>query len=53
MDIGEERTVVAGLVGHYTEAELPGKQVVLVANLEPIKLMGVERANLHHLTLLP
>ena len=42
MDIGEERTVVAGLVGHYTEAELTRKQVVLVANLEPIKLMGVE-----------
>ena len=42
VDIGEERTVVAGLVGHYTEAELTGKQVVLVANLEPIKLMGVE-----------
>jgi methionyl-tRNA synthetase len=42
VDIGEERTVVAGLVGHYTEGELTGKQVVLVANLEPVKLMGVE-----------
>ena len=42
VDIGEERTVVAGLVGHYLETDLWGKQVVLVANLEPVKLMGVE-----------
>ena len=42
VDIGEERTVVAGLVGHYSEEDLRGKQVVLMANLEPVKLMGVE-----------
>jgi methionyl-tRNA synthetase len=42
VNIGEERTVVAGLVGHYTEEDLAGKQVVVVANLEPAKLMGVE-----------
>jgi methionyl-tRNA synthetase len=42
VDIGEERTVVAGIVGHYSEKDLLGKQVVLVANLEPAKLMGVE-----------
>jgi methionyl-tRNA synthetase len=42
VDIGEERTVVAGIVGHYSEKDLVGKQVVLVANLEPAKLMGVE-----------
>ncbi|MFH1350446.1 MAG: methionine--tRNA ligase [Pseudomonadota bacterium] len=42
VDIGEERTVVAGLAGHYSEKSLLGKQVVLVANLEPAKLMGVE-----------
>ncbi|UCF55737.1 MAG: methionine--tRNA ligase subunit beta, partial [Deltaproteobacteria bacterium] len=42
VDIGEERTVVAGLVGHYLETDLWGKQVVLVANLEPVKLMGVK-----------
>ena len=42
VDIGEERTVVAGLVGHYTEEDLVEKQVVLVTNLEPVKLMGVE-----------
>ena len=42
VDIGEERTVVAGLVGHYSEKELEGRQVVVVANLQPVKLMGVE-----------
>jgi methionyl-tRNA synthetase len=42
VDMGEERTVVAGILGHYSLDELPGKQVVLVANLKPAKLMGVE-----------
>ena len=42
LDIGEERTVVAGLAGLYSEPDLVGKQVVVVANLEPVKLMGVE-----------
>jgi methionyl-tRNA synthetase len=42
VDIGEERTVVAGISGHYSEDDLIEKQVVLVANLEPVKLMGVE-----------
>ncbi|HEJ84180.1 MAG TPA: methionine--tRNA ligase subunit beta, partial [Desulfobacteraceae bacterium] len=42
VDIGEERTVVAGLKGHYTEEALIGKEVLLVANLKPATLMGVE-----------
>lgn len=42
VDIGEERTVVAGIKGHYTEEDLLDRQVILVANLEPAKLMGVE-----------
>jgi methionyl-tRNA synthetase len=42
VDIGEERTVVAGLKGHYGEADLVGKQVLLVANLKPATLMGVK-----------
>jgi methionyl-tRNA synthetase len=42
VDIGEERTVVAGLAGIYGEADLVGKQVVVLANLEPVSLMGVE-----------
>ncbi len=42
VDMGEERTVVAGISGFYSKKDLIEKQVVLVANLEPIKLMGVE-----------
>ena len=42
VDIGETGTVVAGLAGVYAEADLIGKQVVVLANLEPVTLMGVE-----------
>jgi len=42
VDIGEERTVVAGILGHYSDNDLIGRQVVVVANLAPAKLMGVE-----------
>jgi methionyl-tRNA synthetase len=38
----ERRTVVAGIAEHYAPADLVGKKVVVVANLEPAKLMGVE-----------
>ncbi len=36
----EERTVVAGIAQNYSPEELIGKKVVLVANLQPAKLMG-------------
>jgi methionyl-tRNA synthetase len=42
VDLGEERTIVAGLAGIYSEESLVGKQVVVVANLEPATLMGME-----------
>ncbi|MGE5842780.1 MAG: methionine--tRNA ligase [Deltaproteobacteria bacterium] len=42
VDLGEERTIVAGLAGLYDETDLVGKQVVVIANLEPATLMGVE-----------
>jgi methionyl-tRNA synthetase len=42
VDVGEQRTVVAGLARIYAEADLIGKQVVVLANLEPVTLMGVE-----------
>jgi methionyl-tRNA synthetase len=38
----EERTIVAGIAGKYTPEELVGRKVVIVANLQPAKLMGVE-----------
>ncbi len=43
VDLGDhKRTLVAGLKSHYTIEELTGKTVVVVANLEPAKLRGIE-----------
>ena len=44
IDIGEAepRTVVSGIAEHYAPEQLPGQQVVLVANLAPRKMRGVE-----------
>ena len=39
---GEERTVVSGIKKWYAPADLVGKTVVLVANLKPATLCGVE-----------
>ena len=39
---GEQRQVVAGIGKKYTPEELIGRTVVIVANLKPAKLMGVE-----------
>ncbi|MBN2533546.1 MAG: hypothetical protein JXB88_11665 [Spirochaetales bacterium] len=38
----EERTIVSGLVPYYSAEELLGKNIILVANLKPAKLRGVE-----------
>jgi methionyl-tRNA synthetase len=41
--VGEEtRTLVAGVAEHYTPADLVGRKVVIVANLAPATLMGIE-----------
>ena len=43
VDLGyEQRTVVSGLVPYYKQDELIGKKVILVANLKPAKLRGIE-----------
>ena len=39
---GEERTVVSGIAKYYTPEEMVGKSVVLVSNLKPAKLRGIE-----------
>ncbi|MDR2634315.1 MAG: methionine--tRNA ligase [Treponema sp.] len=39
---GEERVIVSGLVPFYTPEELLGKRIILVYNLKPAKLRGVE-----------
>jgi methionyl-tRNA synthetase len=38
----EERTIVAGIGTKYAPEELVGRKVVIVANLQPAKLMGIE-----------
>jgi methionyl-tRNA synthetase len=38
----EERTVVSGIAPWYRPEELIGKQVILVANLKPARIRGVE-----------
>lgn len=42
IDIGQERTIVAGIAKDYTPEQLVGKSIVIVANLKPAKLMGIE-----------
>lgn len=42
VDIGEERQVVAGIAQTHSPEDIIGKQVILVANLQPAKLMGIE-----------
>ncbi|CUU03106.1 methionyl-tRNA synthetase [Candidatus Kryptobacter tengchongensis] len=38
----EQRQIVAGIGKHYKPEDLIGKKVVIVANLKPAKLMGIE-----------
>jgi len=43
VDLGNEsRVLVAGIARQYSTEDLMGKQVVVVTNLEPARLMGVE-----------
>jgi methionyl-tRNA synthetase len=39
---GEERTIVSGLVGHYTEEDLFHKRIIVAYNLKPAKLRGIK-----------
>jgi len=38
----EERTIVAGIAQYYTPEEVVGRLVLIVANLKPVELMGVQ-----------
>jgi len=42
IDVGEERTIVAGMGKDYRPEDLVGRQIAVVVNLKPAKLMGVE-----------
>lgn len=43
VDLGsEERTIVAGIKTSYAKEELQGKAIIIVSNLEPAKIAGIE-----------
>ncbi len=43
VDIGDEvRTIVAGIATHYQAADLVGRRIVVLANLQPRKVRGIE-----------
>lgn len=43
LEVGSEiRQVVSGIAKHYTPQEMIGKHVILIANLKPVKLRGIE-----------
>jgi len=39
---GEKRQIIAGVAEHYAPSDLIGKTIIIVANLEPAKIMGLE-----------
>ena len=39
---GEKRQIIAGIGKAYSPEDLTGKQIIIVANLEPRSLMGLE-----------
>jgi methionine--tRNA ligase beta chain len=39
---GEVRQAVAGIAQHYSPKELEGKQVAVIANLQPKKMFGID-----------
>ncbi|MEP6595724.1 MAG: methionine--tRNA ligase, partial [Ginsengibacter sp.] len=43
VDLGsEKRIIVSGIALHFTPEEIIGKQVVVIANLAPRKMRGIE-----------
>jgi methionyl-tRNA synthetase len=38
---GERRTIVAGIAEHYSPEELMDKHIIVIANMKPVKLMGI------------
>lgn len=47
IEVGNEsRQLVAGIAEHYTPEEMVGKVIVIVANLKPAKIRGIESAGM-------
>lgn len=42
VDIGEPRQIISGIAKSYAPEDLVGRKVVIVANLDPRMMMGLE-----------
>ncbi|HFE62872.1 MAG TPA: methionine--tRNA ligase subunit beta, partial [Caldithrix sp.] len=43
IEVGEEeRQIIAGIAQHYSPKEMVGKTIIIVANLQPAKIRGIE-----------
>ena len=42
VDIGEPRQILSGIAKWYAPEDLVGKQILMIANLEPRMMMGLE-----------
>ena len=43
VDLGsEQRTIISGIAQHYTPEDMVGRTVILIANLKPAKIRGIE-----------
>ena len=42
----ESRQIVAGIAKHYAPEELVGRRIIVVANLKPAKLRGIESSGM-------
>jgi methionyl-tRNA synthetase len=42
VDIGEPRQILSGIAKSYAPEDLVGREVVIIANLEPRMMMGME-----------
>jgi len=38
----EKRQIVAGIAKHYAPEDLVGKKIIVVKNLKPAKILGIE-----------
>jgi len=41
IDIGEKRTIIAGIAENYTSEDLIGRQIIVVVNLKPARILGI------------
>ncbi|HEV8353870.1 MAG TPA: methionine--tRNA ligase [bacterium] len=42
VDVGEVRTIITGLIPHYQPEDLVGRRIIVLTNLEPRRVRGVD-----------